>query len=87
MEIKKTKFIRRSELTQSKTFKRFRVLRLRKEVFKSISKTGYTTVFVHSELWRLTSEELRQWIKEETEKGNPVLKNIRRAIQNCYRDD
>ncbi|NYE07313.1 hypothetical protein F4694_004098 [Bacillus niacini] len=87
MEIKKTKFIRRSELTQSKTFKRFRVLRLRKEVFKSISKTGNTTVMVHSELWRLTSEELRQWIKEETEKGNPVLKNIRRAIQNCYRDD
>lgn len=50
-----------------------------------IYKFGNTTVIVHSELWNLSGEEQVKWVKEETEKGNPVLKEIREAIRDCYR--
>ncbi|NYE07303.1 hypothetical protein F4694_004088 [Bacillus niacini] len=49
------------------------------------SKIGNATVIVHSKLWAMTDEEQKKWIKEETEKGNPVLKEIREAIKDCYR--
>jgi hypothetical protein len=84
MEIEKTKLVRRSQLTQNKTFKRSRVLKLRKEVFKLIAKIGNTTGIIHSELCRLTSDERRQWFKEELERGNPVLLDIQRAIRDSY---
>jgi hypothetical protein len=46
---------------------------------------GNTRVIVHSDLWNLTEEEMDEWVKEETEKGNPVLAEIREAIKDCYR--
>jgi hypothetical protein len=49
-------------------------------------KFGNTTVIVHSPLWALSDEEQEKWVKEETEKGNPVLAQIREAIKDCYRN-
>lgn len=34
---------------------------------------------------KLTEEERAQWYKDELAKGNPVLLDIVRAINNCYR--
>jgi hypothetical protein len=48
-------------------------------------KNGNARVIVHSPLWVLSDEEQKKWIKEETEKGNPVLAEIREAIKDCYR--
>ncbi|WP_180229995.1 hypothetical protein [Bacillus sp. AFS073361] len=48
-------------------------------------KFGNTRVIVHSPLWALSDEEQDKWVKEETEKGNPVLAEIREAINDCYR--
>jgi hypothetical protein len=47
-------------------------------------KFGYSTVIVHSKLWAMSDEEQERWIKEETEKGNPILAEIREAIKDCY---
>lgn len=44
-----------------------------------------STVIVHSPLLKLTREEREEWIRKETERGNPVLKEIRKAIKDCYR--
>jgi hypothetical protein len=48
-------------------------------------KFGNATVIVYSPLWALSDEEQSRWIREETEKGNPVLAEIREAIKDCYR--
>jgi hypothetical protein len=48
-------------------------------------KFGNSTVIVHSPLWALSDEEQEIWVKEETEKGNPILAEIREAIKDCYR--
>jgi hypothetical protein len=48
-------------------------------------KFGNSTVIVHSKLWAMSDEEQDRWVKEETEKGNPILKEIREAIKDCYR--
>jgi hypothetical protein len=48
-------------------------------------KIGESTIIVHSPLLNLTREERIEWIKAETERGNPVLKEIRKAIKDCYR--
>ncbi|MBV7507402.1 hypothetical protein KW850_19365 [Bacillus sp. sid0103] len=59
-------------------------MKLRQEKFKQIMKIGNSTVIIHSELCRLSSDEKRQWFEEEIEKGNPVLLDIQRAIGDCY---
>ncbi|RAL22563.1 hypothetical protein [Thermoflavimicrobium daqui] len=41
---------------------------------------GNTVVIIHSKLAHMTKEEQRNWFKSEWEKGNPVLRNISRAI-------
>lgn len=46
---------------------------------------GNTAVIVHSPLLKLTTDERKQWFKEETEKNNPILQDIAKAIDNCYR--
>lgn len=33
-----------------------------------------------------SGEERKEWIREELEKGNPILKEIEEAVQNCYRN-
>lgn len=48
-------------------------------------KFGNAKVIVYSPLWALSDEEQEKWIKEETEKGNPILAEIREAIKDCYR--
>jgi hypothetical protein len=48
-------------------------------------KFGNSTVIVHSPLWALSDDEQDKWVKEETEKGNPILAEIREAIKDCYR--
>lgn len=41
---------------------------------------GNTKVIVHSKLVNMTSEERKKWFEKEWEKGNPVLKNIVRVM-------
>ncbi|MBY0144274.1 hypothetical protein [Neobacillus niacini] len=84
MEIRKTKFVRSSLLNKNKTFKRSRVLGLRKEVFRQVMKIGNTTLFIHSELCRLTQDERRQYFQEELERGNPVLLELQRLVRESY---
>lgn len=47
-------------------------------------KFGNSTVIIHSPLVRMTSEERREWYKEEMAKGNEVLKEIERAVNDSY---
>lgn len=49
-------------------------------------KFGNTTVIVYSHLVTMTSDERRQWYKDEWEKGNPILKQIADVMDDCYRD-
>lgn len=46
---------------------------------------GKTTVIIHSHLVHMTPEEREQWFEDEWKKGNPVLKQIARAVHDCYR--
>ena len=46
-------------------------------------KLGNTTVIIHSRLVNMTSDERREWFKSEWEKGNPWLKGIVSAVQDC----
>lgn len=46
-------------------------------------KFGNTTVIIHSKLVNMTSEERREWFEREWENGNPWLKNIVAAVQDC----
>lgn len=48
-------------------------------------KIGNATIIINSGLMKLTEEERAQWYKDEMAKGNPVLLDIARAINNCYR--
>jgi hypothetical protein len=47
-------------------------------------KFGNTTVIIHSPLANMTSEERREWYREEMAKGNPVLKEIAQAVNDSY---
>lgn len=48
---------------------------------------GNTTVIVHSSLLNLTAEERKAWFKKEVANGNPILENIGKAIDDCYRNE
>ncbi|MFE3973280.1 MULTISPECIES: hypothetical protein [unclassified Peribacillus] len=48
-------------------------------------KIGNATIIINSGLMKLTVEERKQWYADELAKGNPVLLDIVRAINNCYR--
>lgn len=43
-----------------------------------------TTIKIYSRLAHMTKEEQRTWYEREWEKGNPVLLQIARAIDDCY---
>ncbi|CEG25968.1 hypothetical protein BN1002_00806 [Bacillus sp. B-jedd] len=47
---------------------------------------GNSTVIVHSPLVEMTSAERANWFKEQWEEGHPVLKEIARAVEDCYRN-
>lgn len=48
-------------------------------------KSGNTTIIIHSPLMDMTADEREAWFESEMEKGNPVLLNIAKAINDCYR--
>lgn len=47
-------------------------------------KIGNTKVVIKSKLATMTSEERRDWYRNESENGNPVLKRISQAVNACY---
>lgn len=47
-------------------------------------KFGNSTVVIHSPLVDMTSEERREWYREEMAKGNEVLKEIAQAVNDSY---
>ncbi|WP_173218908.1 hypothetical protein [Kroppenstedtia pulmonis] len=47
---------------------------------------GKTKAIIYCGLNGMTSEERREWFEKEKKKGNPVLKQISRAIFDCQRD-
>ncbi|MEK5445196.1 MULTISPECIES: hypothetical protein [Bacillaceae] len=55
------------------------------EIPKKVHKYGNTTVIIHSPLVLMTPEERKQWFDEEWKKGNPILKQIAEAVEDCYR--
>jgi hypothetical protein len=54
------------------------------ETPKKEHKIGNTTIIIHSPLVLMTSEERKQWFKDEWEKGNPILMQIADAVEACY---
>ncbi|KRF63392.1 hypothetical protein ASG99_04495 [Bacillus sp. Soil768D1] len=57
----------------------------KKKPFKYTVKSGNATITIHSDLMKLTKEERAQWYKDEMAKGNPILLDIAKAVNNCYR--
>ena len=49
-------------------------------------KIGNTRIVIKSQLVQMTSEERREFYRQETEKGNPILKRIAKAVNACYDD-
>ena len=47
--------------------------------------SGNTTVIIHSPLMDLTEDDRGAWFKSEQESGNPVLEEIAKAVNDCYR--
>ncbi|MBO0962529.1 hypothetical protein J1P26_22805 [Neobacillus sp. MM2021_6] len=56
------------------------------EAPKKEHKIGNTTVIVYSPLVLMSDDERAEWFNSEWEKGNPVLKEIAAAVEDCYRD-
>lgn len=52
---------------------------------EKVYKFGKATVIIRSPLAALTDEERGEWMKKEYEKGNPILKEIEKAVNKCYR--
>jgi hypothetical protein len=46
---------------------------------------GNTTIIIHSPLMDMTEEERREWYRSQQKAGNPVLKEIAKAVNDCYR--
>lgn len=49
-------------------------------------KSGNATIIINSPLTELTEEERKAWFDMEMAKGNPVLKRIAKAMNDCYKD-
>ncbi|MFE4430845.1 hypothetical protein ACFRH9_28385 [Peribacillus butanolivorans] len=49
-------------------------------------KIGNATIIINSPLMDLTEEERKEWYRKELKAGNPVLKEIVKAINDCYRE-
>ncbi|MBT2714759.1 hypothetical protein [Bacillus sp. ISL-57] len=56
-----------------------------KKPFEYKMKSGNSTIIINSDLMKLTEEERKQWYADELAKGNLVLLDIGKAINNCYR--
>jgi hypothetical protein len=49
-------------------------------------KFNKATVFMESALLEMSEEEADKWVTEELAKGNPILKEIERVVNECYRE-
>ncbi|MGG0248037.1 hypothetical protein ABEY24_06555 [Peribacillus frigoritolerans] len=49
------------------------------------SRNGNGTIIIHSKLMDMTKEERREWYRAEQKAGNPVLKEIAKAVNDCYK--
>lgn len=52
---------------------------------KKAHKIENTNIIVHSFLATMNPAEKAEWFQAEWDKGNSVLKEIARAVENCYR--
>ncbi|MEY8731028.1 hypothetical protein AB9M92_01970 [Peribacillus frigoritolerans] len=57
----------------------------KKKPFAKTYKFGNSTVIVHSDVLKLTEEERKQWYKDEMAKGNKVLLDIKKTVNEAYR--
>ncbi|MES9738346.1 hypothetical protein ABWK46_13590 [Peribacillus frigoritolerans] len=46
---------------------------------------GNTKIIIHSPLMDMTEDEREAWFDSEMKKGNPVLKQIAKAVNDCYK--
>lgn len=53
--------------------------------FEFTMKSGNATLIIHSDLMKLTEEEREQWFEDEMAKGNPILLNIAKTVNESYR--
>lgn len=49
-------------------------------------KIGNTVGIIHSPFLDLPKEARKEWFETEMEKGNPILKEIERAVNRCYEE-
>lgn len=56
------------------------------ETPKKEHKIGNTTIIIHSPLVLMSETEREEWFRTEWEKGNPLLKQIASAVEDCYQD-
>ncbi|MFB6803439.1 hypothetical protein ACFCVU_20065 [Peribacillus butanolivorans] len=56
----------------------------KKKPFAKTYKFGNSTVIVHSDVLKLTKEEREKYFKDEMAKGNPVLLDIARTVNEIY---
>jgi hypothetical protein len=56
------------------------------EIPKKTHIIGNSIIVIHSPLVNMTPHERAEWFKREWEKGNPILKEIAKAVEDCYRD-
>lgn len=56
-----------------------------KKPFAKTYKFGNSTVIVHSRLLELPKEEREKWVDDEMRRGNPVLIQIAKTVNESYR--
>ncbi|MED4687415.1 hypothetical protein [Peribacillus frigoritolerans] len=56
-----------------------------KKPFAKTYKFGNSTVIVHSDALKLSEREREKYFKDEMEKGNPVLLQIAKTVNESYR--
>ncbi|MFK9120725.1 hypothetical protein ACJEBK_28405 [Peribacillus frigoritolerans] len=44
-----------------------------------------TKIIIHSPLMDMTEDERKAWFDSEMKRGNPVLKQIAKAVNDCYK--
>ncbi|CAM3631114.1 hypothetical protein [Mesobacillus zeae] len=51
-----------------------------------VYKIGKATIYVESALLDMPREEAKKWVADELAKGNPLLKEMERVVNECYRE-
>jgi hypothetical protein len=60
--------------------------KLKRQTHRKEYHIGKSRAVVHSDLLLLTKGQRREWYRSEMDKGNPVLKEIARAVNACYKE-